>query len=74
MHSQNLEAAAATPSLKKNLMEHLLDDHEDYPNRHENTQKLCDEKQYPFFEFQVKSIEMCFKKQSVVMCSGKEIF
>ena len=28
-------------------MEHLSNDHEDHPNKHENSHKLCDEMGHP---------------------------
>ena len=32
-------------------MEHLSNDHEDRPNKHENSHKLCDETGYPVVSF-----------------------
>ena len=32
-------------------MEHLSNDHRDYPNQHENSDKLCDETGHPVVSF-----------------------
>ena len=32
-------------------MEHLSNDHEDHPNQHENSHKLCDEMGHPVVNF-----------------------
>ena len=38
-------------------MEHLSNDHEDHPNQHKNSHKLCDETGHPIVIFDGESME-----------------
>ena len=54
---QNSLAAAEARGLRYLPMEYLSNVHEDYPNQHENSRKLCNEMGHPLLEFDRKSME-----------------
>ena len=41
-------------------MEHLSNDHEDHPNQHENSHKLCDEMEHPVLNLATRFVYYIF--------------
>ena len=54
-------------------MEHLSNNHEDYPNQHENSHKLCDETRNPLLSLTESQRKLRQQHNKIFSVKGKAI-